>query len=213
LNYRFRDGNAVIWHSLIDYNIIRIMRTKLCTYAKAKELLPYPCSCGLKYGTVQQVAFNPKMHKHRPYRNGKIRVIMRIGHYSPELYKQTQAKVTKNFEKRARIRADRQERKTGRKENKNESKKILKPYGTIWHSYAVKRPESIQVPTFYKEGDEDNFKRRYVSVLKFFDDFDNSLLTSKTFPLGNRHSVYREVIEYNPYQSRREREKLITQKA
>jgi hypothetical protein len=176
---------------------------------RPRKLLPAPCPiCEKENGTVQLVVFNPKFHPRLSYRKKPARVVLRIGHYSPKLYKDTQEKVA-STRLRPYIRRGRKEWIGTRKYNKNlteeyTSKKhrgdriskeqdkpvslipqfspIIKPWGTEWHSFVINDSILVEVIDYHKS------KRDIVSVLvpieKVFQrKFGNELYESKTFPL------------------------------
>jgi hypothetical protein len=89
-----------------------------CTYQlpRKRAVLPQPCPlCGRKDGTYQYVIFNHK------YRSSRRAVICRIGHYDKNYYLS---------------------RKIG-KESPTISRKIIRPYGKIWHSFKARPPFNI----------------------------------------------------------------------
>lgn len=175
---------------------------------RPRKLLPAPCPCGKTNGTVQLVVFNPKFHPRSSYRKKPPRVVLRIGHYSPKLYQNTQEKVA-SPRLRPYIKKGRKEWIGTRKYNKNPtedyiSKKrrgdriskeqdkpvslipqfspIIKPWATEWHSFTLKDDIMVEVTDYYQS--RRYFKSVLVPIEKVFQKrHGNELYESKTFPL------------------------------
>jgi hypothetical protein len=173
--------------------------------------LPAPCpKCGSTNGKVQLVIFNPKFHKQKTYRKRPPRVILRIGHYSPKVYKDTQEKVA-SPRLRPYIRQSRKNWYGTRLRNKNltegyvgkrhrerrsleqdgksislipKESVIIKPWADKWHNFVIKDSIMVEVIDYYQS--KRDIKTILIPIEKVFQKrYGNDLYESKTFPLSN----------------------------